>query len=113
VIVTLTTKLTDMIDVLERVMRPLRLVGINPAKVGMMLSMVIRLIPLMMRQAGEILETLASAAESVVVSVALRAGGGAGLTVYRMWKSWDRARRIDAVRLLHKAGGKSGTFRAS
>ena len=56
VIVTLTTKLTDMIDVLERIMRPLRVVGINPAKVGMMLSMVIRLIPLMMRQAGEILE---------------------------------------------------------
>ena len=56
VIVTLTTKLTDMIDVLERSMRPLRMVGINPAKVGMMLSMVIRLIPLMMRQAGEILE---------------------------------------------------------
>ena len=56
VIVTLTTKLTDMIDVLERIMRPLRMVGINPSKVGMMLSMVIRLIPLMMRQAGEILE---------------------------------------------------------
>ena len=56
VIVTLTTKLTDMIDVLERIMRPLGMVGINPAKVGMMLSMVIRLIPLMMRQAGEILE---------------------------------------------------------
>ena len=56
VIVTLTTKLTDMIEVLERLMRPLGMVGINPAKVGMMLSMVIRLIPLMMRQAGEILE---------------------------------------------------------
>ena len=56
VIVTLTTRLTDMIEVLERIMRPLGMVGINPAKVGMMLSMVIRLIPLMMRQAGEILE---------------------------------------------------------
>ena len=56
VIVTLTTKLSDMIDVLERVMHPLRLVGINPSKVGMMLSMVIRLIPLLMREAGEILE---------------------------------------------------------
>ena len=56
VIVTLTTKLSDMIEVLEKIMRPLRFAGINPAKVGMMLSMVIRLIPLMMRQAGEILE---------------------------------------------------------
>jgi len=56
VIVTLTTRLSDMIEVLERAMRPLRLAGINPSKVGMMLSMVIRLIPLMMREAGEILE---------------------------------------------------------
>ena len=56
VIVTLTTRLSDMIDVLERGMLPLRFAGINPAKAGMMLSMVIRLIPLMMREAGEILE---------------------------------------------------------
>jgi biotin transport system permease protein len=45
-----------MIDILERVMKPLCLVGINPSKVGMMLSMVIRFIPLMMREAQEILE---------------------------------------------------------
>ena len=56
VLVTLTTKLSDLIEVLEGVMRPLRHVGVNPAKTGMMLSMVIRLIPLMMREAGEILE---------------------------------------------------------
>ena len=56
VIVTLTTRLSDMIEVLETAMRPLRLAGINPSKVGMMLSMVIRLVPLMMREAGEILE---------------------------------------------------------
>ena len=56
VLVTLTTKLSDMIDVLERAVRPLRHVGVNPSKVGMMLSMVIRFIPLMMREAREILE---------------------------------------------------------
>ena len=56
VLVTLTTKLSDMIDVVERGTRPLRHVGINPSKVGMMLSMVIRFIPLMMREAQEILE---------------------------------------------------------
>ena len=56
VLVTLTTRLSDMIDVLERAIRPLRHVGINPSKVGMMLSMVIRFIPLMMREAQEILE---------------------------------------------------------
>ena len=56
VLVTLTTKLSDMIDVLERVAWPLRHVGVNPSKVGMMLSMVIRFIPLMMNEAREILE---------------------------------------------------------
>ena len=56
VLVTLTTRLSDMIDVLERAAGPLRLVGINPSKVGMMLSMVIRFIPLMMKEAREILE---------------------------------------------------------
>ena len=56
VLVTLTTRLSDMIDMLERAAGPLRLVGINPSKVGMMLSMVIRFIPLMMKEAREILE---------------------------------------------------------
>ena len=56
VLVTLTTSLSDMIDVIERVARPLRHAGINPSKVGMMLSMVIRFIPLMMKEAREILE---------------------------------------------------------
>ena len=56
VLATLTTKLSDMVDVLEHVARPLRHAGINPSKVGMMLSMVIRFIPLMMREAQEILE---------------------------------------------------------
>ena len=55
-LVTLTTKMSDMIDVVERVIRPLGYVGINPSKVSMMLSMVIRFIPLMMREAQEILE---------------------------------------------------------
>ena len=56
VLVTLTTKLSDMIDVLERALRPLRHVGVSPSKAGMMLSMVVRFIPLMMREAREILE---------------------------------------------------------
>ena len=56
VLVTLTTRLSDMIDVIERAARPLRHVGISPSRVGMMLSMVIRFIPLMMKEAREILE---------------------------------------------------------
>ena len=34
----------------------------------------------------------------------------AALTVYDMCKSVDRGMRIEAVRLTHKAGGKSGEF---
>ncbi len=56
VLVTLTTKPTEMIDVLEAAIRPLRHVGVNPSKASMMLSMVIRFIPMMMREAQEILE---------------------------------------------------------
>jgi cyclic pyranopterin monophosphate synthase len=36
----------------------------------------------------------------------------AALTVYDMCKAVDRGMRITDVRLLHKAGGKSGTFTA-
>ena len=56
VLVTLTTRPTEMIDVLEAAIRPLRHVGVNPSKASMMLSMVIRFIPMMMREAQEILE---------------------------------------------------------
>jgi cyclic pyranopterin phosphate synthase len=41
---------------------------------------------------------------------ALTAAAVAGLTIYDMCKSVDRAMTIDAVRLLKKTGGKSGTF---
>ena len=56
VLVTLTTRPTEMIDVLEAAIRPLRHVGVNPSKASMMLSMVVRFIPMMMREAQEILE---------------------------------------------------------
>jgi cyclic pyranopterin monophosphate synthase len=36
----------------------------------------------------------------------------AALTVYDMCKAVDRGMRITDIRLLHKAGGKSGTFTA-
>lgn len=36
-----------MIDTIERGLRPLKLVGVSPAKVGMMLSMTIRFIPML------------------------------------------------------------------
>lgn len=41
---------------------------------------------------------------------ALTAASVAALTIYDMCKSIDRGMRIEAVRLVHKAGGKSGEF---
>lgn len=41
---------------------------------------------------------------------ALTAVGVACLTVYDMVKAVDRAMRIEGIRLVHKSGGKSGTF---
>lgn len=43
---------------------------------------------------------------------ALTAVAVAALTVYDMCKSMDRAMRIVDIRLVHKSGGKSGTFEA-
>ena len=43
---------------------------------------------------------------------ALTAASVAALTVYDMCKSVDRGMVISEVRLLHKSGGKSGTFDA-
>ncbi len=43
---------------------------------------------------------------------ALTAVTVAALTVYDMCKALDRGMRIEAVRLSHKSGGKSGTYEA-
>jgi cyclic pyranopterin monophosphate synthase len=43
---------------------------------------------------------------------ALTAVAVAALTVYDMCKAVDRGMRIEDVRLVHKAGGRSGEFRA-
>jgi cyclic pyranopterin phosphate synthase len=44
---------------------------------------------------------------------ALTAVTVAALTIYDMCKAADRSMRIEAVRLVHKSGGKSGTYEAS
>ncbi len=41
---------------------------------------------------------------------ALTAASVAALTVYDMCKSADRGMTIEAIRLIHKSGGKSGTW---
>ncbi len=43
---------------------------------------------------------------------ALSAVSIAALTVYDMCKAMDRGMRISDIRLVHKSGGKSGTFEA-
>jgi cyclic pyranopterin phosphate synthase len=43
---------------------------------------------------------------------ALTAAAVAALTIYDMCKAVDRGIRITDLRLVHKAGGKSGTFQA-
>ena len=108
VLLTLTTKLSDMTDVLERVARPFRHVGVNPSKVGMMLSMVIRFIPLMMREAGQILEAqrargLDRSAIALLVPLliktlkmadnladALEARGYDAEAVVPIWRRWNK-----------------------
>jgi cyclic pyranopterin phosphate synthase len=52
------------------------------------------------------------AARTGVEMEALTAVCVAALTVYDMCKAVDRGMRIEAVRLLHKAGGRSGEVRA-
>jgi cyclic pyranopterin phosphate synthase len=43
---------------------------------------------------------------------ALTAVSAAALTIYDMVKAVDRSMRIENIRLVHKSGGKSGTFEA-
>jgi cyclic pyranopterin phosphate synthase len=54
--------------------------------------------------------TVATVGVTGVEMEALTAASVAALTVYDMCKSVDRGMRIEAVRLTHKAGGKSGEF---
>jgi cyclic pyranopterin phosphate synthase len=58
-----------------------------------------------------ILATVTATAQTGVEMEALTAVAVAALTIYDMCKSVDREMRIDGIRVVHKAGGKSGEFR--
>ena len=60
--------------------------------------------------AVEIAATVRTTGQTGVEMEALTAASVAALTVYDMCKSVDRGMRIEAVRLTHKSGGKSGEF---
>jgi cyclic pyranopterin phosphate synthase len=55
--------------------------------------------------------TVRTTGQTGVEMEALTAVSVAALTVYDMCKAVDRSMRIEAVRVTHKAGGKSGEFR--
>ena len=60
--------------------------------------------------AVEIAATVRTAGRTGVEMEALTAASIAALTIYDMCKAVDRAMRIEALRVTHKAGGKSGEF---
>jgi cyclic pyranopterin phosphate synthase len=64
------------------------------------------------RNAVAIKATCALKGRTGVEMEAMTAVSVAALTVYDMCKAVDRAMTITEVRLLHKAGGKSGTYTA-
>jgi cyclic pyranopterin phosphate synthase len=58
----------------------------------------------------EIAATVRTTGRTGVEMEALTAASVAALTVYDMCKAVDRGMRIDDLRVVHKAGGKSGEF---
>ncbi|MEX2450026.1 MAG: cyclic pyranopterin monophosphate synthase MoaC [Rhodospirillales bacterium] len=64
------------------------------------------------RNAIDITATCKLKGRTGVEMEALTAVAVAALTVYDMCKAIDRGMRIADIRLVHKAGGKSGTFSA-
>ena len=64
------------------------------------------------RSAVDITATVKVTGRTGVEMEALTAVAVAALTVYDMCKAVDRAMRIEGIRLLHKSGGKSGTYEA-
>jgi cyclic pyranopterin phosphate synthase len=65
------------------------------------------------RHAVDIEATCRLTGKTGVEMEALTAVAVAALTVYDMCKAVDRGMRITDIRLVHKSGGKSGTFEAA
>lgn len=55
-LVTLTTRVTEMLDVSQLLLRPLRRFGVDPDRVGLLLALTIRCIPLMVGIVKEVSE---------------------------------------------------------
>ncbi len=55
-LVTLTTRAEDLIDAIERALRPLRRFGVNPSRIALMLSMTITTVPVIAGFAAQVRE---------------------------------------------------------
>lgn len=53
-LVTLTTRVSDLLAALERAMQPLARVGVNPAKVSLAVSLTLRFIPVVVQTVGDV-----------------------------------------------------------
>ncbi|MBL4614703.1 MAG: cyclic pyranopterin monophosphate synthase MoaC [Magnetovibrio sp.] len=78
----------------------------------MLTSVKVELTPDASRDAVDIQATCKLSGKTGVEMEALTAVTVAALTVYDMCKAVDKAMHITDVRLVHKAGGKSGEFKA-
>ena len=59
-VVTATTRVTAMVAVVERICRPLEWVGVRPARIGLVIAMALRFIPLITDRADRIREAQAA-----------------------------------------------------
>ena len=76
-LVTLTTRTTDLIDVVVVLCRPLRVVGVDPVRVGLLLNLAIRCVPLVVELAWEVRDAqrargLESSPRALVVPLLVR-----------------------------------------
>jgi biotin transport system permease protein len=53
-LVTLTTRVVDLLDVFERVLRPMRRIGVDAERAALMLALAIRTVPVVAGLAGEV-----------------------------------------------------------
>jgi cyclic pyranopterin phosphate synthase len=78
----------------------------------MLNSVSVDLMPDAARSAVDITATVKVSGQTGVEMEALTAVSVAALTVYDMCKAIDRAMTLTEIRLVHKSGGKSGTYEA-
>ncbi len=98
---------------LAGIMAAKRTAGLIPLCHPLALSSVeLALAPEAAGAAVEIEATVKTTGRTGVEMEALTAVSVAALTVYDMCKAIDRGMRLTEIRLVHKRGGKSGTFEA-